>query len=311
MKEWKIANHTWSEFTSDKEITFCCEVFGPKRPKQVDVYLMLKPWGCKRIPMTAEDGFYYKAQVDLSWLAKGNYEYHFGVDAGEDTLLFPAKTYCTPERWDYYEQATYAMRLVNETTPLSLLGAQDNWKHIRRTRTFRSPESQFSPVVSGTELTPAFQLSVPDLEKKDDYTAPCDVTFSHYIGGRIAWRSKSKTAPSYIRIRAYGVNNTDKAICNLVDREGRGYGAVFNLKDEVSDILIPVSELIPTKAAMLPQDWPGVNPYWYPASAQNNNGVALDWRIIDFVQISLREELYDVENQKNKGIVVEKIDLLF
>ena len=311
MKEWKIANHTCSEFTADKEVTFRCEVFGPKRPQQVDVYLMLKPWGCKRIPMTAEDGFLYTAKADISWLAKGDYEYHFGIDTGDDTILFPEKTYCTPERWDYYEQATYAMRLINETTPLSLLGPQDNWKHIRRTRTFRSPESQFSSVVSGPELLPAFQLSVPDLEKKEDYIAPCDVTFSHYIGDRITCRSKSKTAPAYIRIRAYGLNNTDKAICNFVDKEGRGYGAAFDLKADASDILIPVSDLVPTKAAMLPQDWPGVNPYWYPASAQENNGIALDWKIIDFVQVSLREELYNIGNQKNKGVVVERIDLLF
>ena len=145
-------------------------------------------------------------------------------------------------------------------------------------------------------MLPAFQLSVPDLEK--DYIAPCDVTFSHYIGDRITCRSKSKTAPAYICIRAYGLNNTDKAICNFVDKEGRGYGAVFNLKAEASDILIPVSDLVPTKAAMLPQDWPGVNP-------------ALDWKIIDFVQVSLREELYNIGNQKNKGVVVERIDLLF
>ena len=107
------------------------------------------------------------------------------------------------------------------------------------------------------------------------------------------------------------MNNTDKGICNFVDKEGRGYGAAFNLKAEASDILIPVSDLVPTKAAMLPQDWPGVNPYWYPASAQENNGIALDWKIIEFVQVSLREELYDVGNWKNKGIVVEKIELLF
>ena len=98
---------------------------------------------------------------------------------------------------------------------------------------------------------------------------------------------------------------------DFVDKEGRGYGAAFNLKADASDILIPVSDLVPTKAAMLPQDWPGVNPYWYPASAQENNGIALDWKIIEFVQVSLREELYNIGNQKNKGVVVERIDLLF
>lgn len=310
MKEWKVANRTVSEFIAEKQVTFKCEVFGPERPKEVSLYLMLKPWGCKRIPMIAKDGFYYEAQVDLSWLEKGSYQYHYAIETGDDMLLFPAGTHCLPDRWDYYEQDTYAFRLTSATTPLLLLGERDNWKHIRYSRTYLSPETTFKPVTSGEELIPAFQLSVADLEKKDTYVAPCDATFSHFIGDRVSCRDMGRVSPSFIKIRAYGLNGTDKAICNIVDKDGRGYGAVFQLGREASDILIPVSSLVPMKAAMLPQDWPGVNSYWYPASMQTNTS-PLDWTIAEFVQVSLRDELYNAGNQKNKGIVVEKIELLF
>lgn len=310
MKEWKVANRTASEFIAEKQVTFKCEVFGPERPKEVSLYLTLKPWGCKRIPMIAKDGFYYEAQVDLSWLGKDSYQYHYAVETGDDTLLFPAGTHCLPDRWDYYEQDTYAFRLTSATTPLLLLGEQDNWKHIRYSRTYLSPETTFGPVTSGEELIPAFQLSVADLEKKDTYVAPCDATFSHFIGDRVSCRDMGRVSPSFIKIRAYGLNGTDKAICNIVDKDGRGYGVVFQLGREASDILIPVSSLVPMKAAMLPQDWPGVNSYWYPASMQTTI-YPLNWTIAEFVQFSLRDELYKADNQKNKGIVVEKIDLLF
>lgn len=310
MKEWKVANRTASEFISEKQVTFKCEVFGPERPKEVSLYLMLKPWGCKRIPMIAKDGFYYEAQVDLSWLEKGSYQYHYAIETGDDMLLFPAGTHCLPDRWDYYEQDTYAFRLTSATTPLLLLGERDNWKHIRYSRTYLSPETTFKPVSSGEELIPAYQLSVVDLEKKDNYVTPCDATFSHFIGDRMPCRDMGKVSPSFIKIRAYGLNGTDKAICNIVDKDGRGYGAVFQLDRETSDILIPVSSLVPMKAAMLPQDWPGVNSYWYPVSMQTYAS-PLDWTIAEFVQVSLRDELYNAGNQKNKGIVVEKIELLF
>lgn len=310
MKEWKVANRTVSEFIAEKQVTFKCEVFAPERPKEVSLYLMLKPWGCKRIPMIAKDGFYYEAQVDLSWLEKGSYQYHYAIETGDDMLLFPAGTHCLPDRWDYYEQDTYAFRLTSATTPLLLLGERDNWKHIRYSRTYLSPETTFKPVSSGEELIPAYQLSVVDLEKKDNYVTPCDATFSHFIGDRMPCRDMGKVSPSFIKIRAYGLNGTDKAICNIVDKDGRGYGAVFQLDRETSDILIPVSSLVPMKAAMLPQDWPGVNSYWYPASMQTNTS-PLDWTIAEFIQVSLRDELYNAGNQKNKGIVVEKIELLF
>ena len=310
MKEWKVANRTVSEFIAEKQVTFKCEVFGPERPKEVSLYLMLKPWGCKRIPMIAKDGFYYEAQVDLSWLEKGSYQYHYAIETSDDMLLFPAGTHCLPDRWDYYEQDTYAFRLTSATTPLLLLGEWDNWKHIRYSRTYLSPETTFKPVSSGEELIPAYQLSVVDLEKKDNYVTPCDATFSHFIGDRMPCRDMGKVSPSFIKIRAYGLNGTDKAICNIVDKDGRGYGAVFQLDRETSDILIPVSSLVPMKAAMLPQDWPGVNSYWYPVSMQTNTS-PLDWTIAEFVQVSLRDELYTAGNLKNKEIVVEKIELLF
>lgn len=310
MKEWKVVNHTCSEFVSGKNTTFRCDVFGPKRPAQVSLYLMLNPWGCKRIPMTAKNGFSYEVQADLSWLTKDNYQYHYAVESENDLLLFPEGTPCSPDKWDYYEQATYKFRLVAEKTPLSLLGSQDNWKRIRYSRTYLSPAIQFCQVPSGEKLTPAFQLTVDNLEKKAEYIAPCDATFSQFIGDKTICRDMTKTNPTHIRIRAYGLNGTDKAICNIVDKDGKGYGAVFQLKPDVADILIPVSSLVPTKAVLLPQDWPGVNPYWYPASIQSDVSV-LNWATAEFVQVSLRDELYELYNQKKKGIIVEKIDLLF
>jgi hypothetical protein len=178
--------------------------------------------------MMAKDGFYYEAQVDLNWLEKDSYRYHYAVETGDETLLFPTKTDCLPDRWDYYEQDTYAFRLVSPTAPLSLLGEQDSWKRIRYSRTYLSPATTFRSVSCGEELIPAFQLSVADLGKNDTYVTPCDATFSHFIGDKIACRDMSKVSPSFIKVRAYGLNGTDKAICNVVDKDGRGYVLYFN-----------------------------------------------------------------------------------
>ncbi len=310
LKEWKVVNHTSPEFTDGKQMKFACEVFGPNRPKEVTLYVMLNPWGCKRFPMEAKNGFTYEAQVDMSWLEKGGYGYHYAIETGDDALLFPEGTHSLPDRWDYYEQSTYAFRLVSETSPLTLLDSQSNWKHIRYSRTYLSTQTTFKPVFSGKDLVPAFQLSVADLEKKDTYITPCDATFVHFIIDKMAGRNLAQTPPTHIRVRAYGLNGTDKAICNIVDKNGRGYGAVFSLKEESSDILIPISSLVPMKAAMLPQDWPGVNSYWYPASMQPD-GSSLEWSAAELLQVSLRDELFETGNQKNKGVVIEQIDLLF
>jgi hypothetical protein len=189
---------------------------------------------------------------------------------------------------------------------LSLLSGLDDWWKIRHTRTFRSPEVSFRPVPIG--LIPAVKLSVKDLSPKPEYQFPCDATFSQYIGEK----TRSITNLKALKLRAHGVDGTDKAVCLVVDSQGRAYGAVVDLSPRMGDILIPVSSLRPMKAAMLPQDWPGVNPYWYPLSSEETAaaGDGINWKDIQYVQVSLRDELYPIDQLKDKGVVVERIDLL-
>ena len=98
----------------------------------------------------------------------------------------------------------------------------------------------------------------------------------------------------------------------MIDTEGRGYGNTFSIKPDMQQILIPVSALRPTKGVILPQEYPGgITPYYYPASTRDNDNVPLKWENIDFVQISLRDEIYPVEQLKDKGIIIKKIQLVF
>jgi hypothetical protein len=239
----------------------------------------------------------------------GYYNYHFAIETDDKTILFPEGTHTSPHSWDYYKQETYKFTLLPEKTPICLLGAKDDGSLIRYSRSFMAPDVKFQAITKA-DMTPAYQLTVQDLEKKEEYWYPCDATLSHFVGKKIPCRNMSEIPPTHIRIRAYGLNGTDKAICNFVDKEGRAYGAVFQLKADASDILIPVSGLIPTKAAMLPQDWPGVDAYWYSLSTKPYTS-SFNWADVRFVQVSLRDELYKADDLKNKGIVVEKIDLLF
>jgi len=309
MGEWQVVNHTLPEFDFGKEVTFDCEVFGDQVPEKVKLFVMLRPWGYKEVDMEAEEGFTYRAKIAAGELGKGYYNYHFGVITKDSTILFPAKTNSAPDMWDYYTQETYKLTVNQEKTPLSLLDSKDDWSLIRYTRTFMSPEVHFKTMATENSLQ-AYQMTVVDLQTDDKFWYPCDATFSQFVGDKISLRDVENNQPSFIRIRAAGLDGTDRAILNIVDKEGHGYGAEFRIADSVSEILIPVNELRSTKAVMLPQDWPGVNSYWYPTSMQTNSR-PLDWETVRFVQISLRDELYDVDNRKNKGIVVESIDLIF
>ena len=311
MKDWKVKNLSPAEMVQSKPGVITCEVYGPTLPEQVNLYL-LKGWrGGNRIPMHYKGGFRYEVEVDLSKFEKGTLDYHIGIESAGHQLLFPAKTIGAADQWDYYEQETYTLRIIDKNTTLTLLDENCNARRLRRSRTQKSPQIKVTQVYIGEELTKAFLLSTPSLESEPRYVLPCDVTFSHYISPLMNSRDWEEVLPKYISIEAQGLWNTDKAIINFVDTEGRGYGNVFSIKPDMQKILIPVSDLIPTKAVILPQDYPGINEYWYPASTRNNDNISLDWKNIDFVQVSLRDEIYEKNQLKDKGIIVKKIQLVY
>ena len=310
-KDWVVVNKAPKEMVAGSIGHFECEVYGPFLPDSVFLYIKDNSWYSKCYKMKYGGGFKYTTDVDLSVFGKGVKAYHIGIIQSTDKLTFPDATRCLPNEWDYYEQDTYQLKIVGQERSLVLLDETDDWTKIRRTRCHNSPQTIFSSVVLEEDLKKAFKLVTPDLEKKNHYISPCDVTFSHYIYPRMSERFKNGSSPKSIIIEAQGVKNTDKLIVNFVDTEGRAYGNVVNVNAEMNIIEIPVSALVPTKAVILPQDWPGVNEYWYAASTRMNDGVAIDWKRISFLQISLRDEIYASDDLKDKGVIVKSVSLKF
>ncbi len=309
LNNFTVVDHTISEFDAGNDIKFECEVFSDEVPESVTLFVMQKPWGFKKIAMNCQSGFTYEAKIGAGELEAGYYDYYYAVNCKDDAILFPEGRLNSPERWDFYKQGSYKLTVNHEKSPLSLLSPEDDYKLIRYTRTFLSPEVSFSPVVTAGSLQ-AYKLTVKDLESSADYWYPCDATLSQFIGDKISLRNFEKNKPKYIHIKAYGLNGTNKAICNIVDKNGNGFGTEFQLSDNVNEIVITVADLKPQKAVMLPQDWPGVNSYWYPNSI-NSETKEIDWESVKFIQISLRDELYVKEELKNKGVIVENIYLTF
>lgn len=282
MKDWKVNNSTLTEMPQSRPGVFACEVYGPTLPKQVNLYILSGWRGGKRIPMAHKSGFRYETEVDLSKYPLGEIGYHFGIEYTDGKLLFPAKIIGAADEFGYYEQEQYNLRIVNNNTTLTLLDKNDNIRKLRRSRPHNSPDNQVSQVYVGDEMVKAFRITTPDLERKDTYKLPCDVTLSKYISPLIDSRDWKTSTPKYIRIEAQGLTNTDKAIINFIDTEGRGYGNTFSIKPDMQQILIPVSALRPTKGVILPQEYPGgITPYYYPASTRDNDNVPLKWENID------------------------------
>ena len=208
---------------------------------------------------------------------------------------------------DFYESFT-SVEIPTTTdsynhsaTSITLTTGSDRWSRATATRNFHCPTSNLS--FEWADNRTQYRYVVDDLSPNADYDAygyPCDATLSVYIGDRLG----DQFQPETVMIRAKGLNNTDRVYCIFVDSDGRAFGTTITLSSTLSDITFPVSDLQPMRAAMLPQDWPGVNPYWYPASVTNTSAT-IDWSKVDFVQLSMRPELYT--NLKERGFQLASI----
>lgn len=92
-----------------------------------------------------------------------------------------------------------------------------------------------------------------------------------------------------------------------MDKNGRAFGCEVPLTEEMTMHTLDASDLKPYPAVVLPQDWPGVCSYYYPQSINVTGNP--DWDNMEYVQISLRGDIYEPNHKKDKCIAVEKIVL--
>ena len=208
------------------------------------------------------------------------------------------------------ENATF-----NQT--LSVVVKSDNGK-----QTVRQIPITFLPDTQAPAVSPAFNAQVGldfDTNTQNaiwnlEFTATDDRQLGKAVvsvpgiglNKEIELHGRSEAVAEKIEFTSVG-DVTESALVNFLDKEGRAFGAVFPLSGEMEMIEIDASTLKPFPAVVLPQDWPGVCSYYYPQSL--NVSGAPDWADIEFVQISLRDDIFPEGRRTDKGIALERIAL--
>lgn len=209
-----------------------------------------------------------------------------------------------PDYWHEYDWYTDAAPVDNVCGQVVILNAAEGFKDIDWSRNFKSPECKFR-LIKDENMNSVFELKVKDLNHDDSWLAGDDVTMSKYIGDLLYQRKGMQ--PKSVSVRARGLNDTDAAFINFIDKNGHTSGSVISLTPDMRETEIFVSGFKPITGVILPQDWPGVCSYYMPEYSFEDTG--FDWNNVEKVQVSLRGELYPDGKKKDKGIAVEKIIL--
>lgn len=166
---------------------------------------------------------------------------------------------------------------------------------------FFSPSFDSRPSETGN-----LKLYTEDLSAKEEYWFPADISAQHYIGDRL----KQGAKPRSILLRVRALTPTTECMRLLLSEDDfAAWGVTVAIKEEWQTIEIPVSDFVADRAPQLPQDWPGINPYYRPDFG--GRGKEVDWTAVENIYFSLRGDDFSDRGAAPKGIEIERVEVRY
>lgn len=296
------------EIVVGEPIRISCEIAWQQIPEDVALYYTLSPDSRpRRVAMQPCGPRRYEAELP-ALDAPAVLNYSIGVRSSGFQRLYPSQTSIFPDQWDFHPVDGYRSRVVDRKVPLEVFLSESQVREMLFTRIFRSLpyERRFAYDTDGRLY---LEMTCKGFVPSPDYVYPLDISASAWIGERLHPRCAAGLKPHSLIVEAQATTPTTESLLVVFNQSDcRSWSVEVPLTGRMSRIEIPLSELKPDKAPMLPQDWPGVNPYWYPVCDPENSGI--DWSKVEHCVVSMRAESYG-DPEKEKGIRIKSISLSY
>ncbi|MBQ1978316.1 MAG: hypothetical protein II228_00500, partial [Alistipes sp.] len=166
---------------------------------------------------------------------------------------------------------------------------------------FFSPSFDARPSKEGN-----LRLYAENLEERAEYWFPADISAQHYIGDRL---TAGKT-PRALQIRVRALTPSTTSMRLLLNEDDFGsWGATVALSELWQTLEVPVSAFRPDRTPQLPQDWPGISPYYRPDFG--GTATEIDWPAVENLFFALRGEEFADKGAGAKGIEVEWVKVIY
>lgn len=286
-------------------------IIGPNPPVRVTCYVRnVGDWNFKAHEMLNERGYVYQTRILPGSLNPGLIEYCITVEENGLLQTFPGNIPGEPSNWGFVMDNLWESYIVHPNSPLVIFDALKNRNELNFTRIFKSIPYEIQYVTGSLPGNLALQIFIPDFTQKEGYQFPPDISFDHFIGDKIKGRGESIWNARSIQVKARSTEQAaGRILVSLIDSDGKAWGAEVPIISEWRTIEISLQDFRPVKAAILPQDWPGVNPYWYPSG--NNTEPLKDLAALEKLQISLSDRLFPEISENTFGFEIENVYLGF
>ena len=293
-----ILNHQ-PAYYAGKPITITANVYANKEPQSVSLYL--KGGRGFPIPMKKDTGYLYKAEIPANRAIEGWMEYSIVVRDGNTVINYPSGINKTPSDWDYNEVAVWKSAVVKEKTALRLINPAEDAGKLSFTRIGDGIRFGIYKLIPSSETGEAsFRL-----ELALSYDANLnDYTLSIPVKDKIISRSRDISMATTLTLNARGINQKQQAYITLVENDGTAWTKKVPLKEEWSEIPIPLNQLEISKSLLLPMGYPGEWKYWIePSRLRGRKGDKVKIENIEWIQLSVRQSNMKKEDARKSSFI--------
>lgn len=252
--------------------------------------------GSRSINFQRQNGNEYTADMPADQLMPGIMTYKIVLQKEENFYSYPGNYKGNPLAWDYYNNDSYELSVVPESSGLSLFNAATDRNVLSYSSSRRGGEARLIASEHAGGL--AYRMAVSELSSA--HVFGFESFFGDKLTGRQADLSSFKTM--VLRARTNSLLPV-KVKLALITTDAAAYAASVTLSPTFQDIEIPVSSLQRDSMLLLPRPYPGFMPLWFNADSQR----IFSLTDIEKLQITIGSELLPADFNKAYNIEVETV----
>jgi hypothetical protein len=211
------------------------------------------------IPMIKTNEADYQAIVPADLLNPGMLNYRIILQKGNDYAVFPGNHTGSPFAWDNYTNETWKTYIADVMGRIEIFNPTND----RNALIYPSFRRNFQASYITVEFPGQLILKLATSGLSGDHI----IGVQHFFAGKLKGRMTEADLAGKLMIRARtGETRPLKAKITLTNADAVSVSSFITLTDQFTDIEVPMNNLVPDSALLLPRPYPGFQPLKFKAA---------------------------------------------
>ena len=274
-----VKNFTSTNFTEGSEARIRFEVISAEKPQWVEVVLM-SPIRYQTVPAVHVGRDVYEVIIPEDLRVHGTIRYQVVVGLESYNRTFPAGKVGRPFEWDFYDRSAFVLNFLPREWPIEIWNASYDWS-----RTMRSWHGGvvLKPGISQGDGRLTFSFPYVPLNQ-DEADSTRIYTFRFCFRDKVACLRDELSRKGRIEFKGKSLTGQKPLLeIALIDKNGMAFGKKVRLNSNDEIYSIDLSQLEPTRMALIPRPYPRFKP-WF---ANHISTTPIDLKLIETIQVTL------------------------